>query len=117
MPMVPQKELWELKRDCHNLMTQIWGTDRDSQSLAYAWLKDQFGKTIHFSEVKDLALVRQIYDRLSVRSILEVNKNALDTAFDSYRREDYKYKRILIKKKLSRPKNGFYGGRRSPAHI
>lgn len=69
----------DYKRDCHRLMEEIWGWDKKGRSIAYSWLKSEMGMEVHFSEINDIQLLRQIHDKLFSYSVLLRNKVMVET--------------------------------------
>lgn len=64
-----EKSLWQRKTKCHQLLDTIWGTANGDKAQAYAWLNREFGRTIHFKEINDEKVLKDIEDRLTVFSV------------------------------------------------
>ena len=64
-----KKRVQYLKKDCHKLMEEIWGTGLSGNARAYYWLKTKFKKSIHFSEIDDHAELTIIKDAVFVKSV------------------------------------------------
>lgn len=57
-----------LQKECHKLLEQVFGDKKE----AYTWLWINF-KLRHFSQLKekDIELLRSIYEKLYIKSVLE----------------------------------------------
>lgn len=56
------------KRECHRLMDEIWGDSKAGRAQAYFWLKASFGRDVHFSEIHDEKRLKEIWEKLWVKS-------------------------------------------------
>ena len=62
------KKKSDYKYQCHILMEDIWGSDRKRRTLAYLWIRNKFGKDIHFSTLEDEYLLKKIWTELWIKS-------------------------------------------------
>ncbi len=60
--------MYEYKVSIHDLMDEIWGLNKAGKKKRYAWLKNQYGWEVHFSQVKDMELLRSIFNKLWLMS-------------------------------------------------
>lgn len=93
-----EKQLWEFKRECHQLMQEIWGYDKKGTSLAYVWFKQEFGKEIHFSEINDLQILQEIHLKMTTYKIIRENRQAIQEVNDAQADFDYINRRNPAKK-------------------
>lgn len=101
--MAPEKTAFSYKRDCHELINQIWGLSHDDQSKAYAWLQKKFGYVVHFADINDLAVLRSMHaallDHFLISRSLKLAKAAEEVVYQkSLRRNRF---HLRGKKKLS----------------
>lgn len=62
------KSVFQLKKECHKLMVNIFGGGKDGNARSYAYLKKRYGREIHFADIEDIELLTKIKDELWTRS-------------------------------------------------
>lgn len=73
-----EKQPYEYKRECHQLMEDIWGTEKHNVSKAYMWLRQEFGKEIHFADINDVQELQTIHTRLQNKKIVQDNRRLIE---------------------------------------
>lgn len=59
-----------LKKECHALLDQMFGTHKGGQARAYIWLHEEFGRPIHFANIENTSELTVIWVRLWEESLV-----------------------------------------------
>lgn len=69
---------WGFKRRCHQLLDQIWGSDKKGRTEAYLWLRSEMGKEIHFADIDDVTTLDAIQAKLMSYKVLVDNQTLVE---------------------------------------
>jgi len=72
------KKKGHYKAACHRLMDEIFGSDKAGVSEAYVWLKRNFNKQVHFSQINDEKELKIIWEKLYA---LSFKKHDIENTF------------------------------------
>src|SRR3990167_5875904 len=92
------KKKGHYKRECHKLMSEIWGDSKEGRRSAYTWLFYSFGRDIHFSMLDDETLLKEVWERMWKMSFEPASPKRW-----GYRKK-IKKKVAVVSKPVSKPK-------------
>lgn len=91
------KKKGHYKRRCHELIDEIWGSDKKGMAAAYTWLNNNFGGDVHFSKLNNEKKLKEIYEAMWLLSFHPPEKGEKILSF----KEQKKEKLASIKKKYT----------------
>lgn len=94
-----EKTAFSYKRDCHELINQIWGFAHDDQTKGYCWLEKKFGYVVHFADINDLTILRTIHAALLDYFLLRRSMNLAKAAEEVVYKKSLRRNRFHLKGK------------------